>query len=609
VLETANLSESLGKRVYEDNCAKCHQASGLGLGESWPAPKLKDDDIVLETDPTQLVTFVVAGPVPSPNGGADPDEVGSGRPRLRMPAWGTRLRMAEILAALNHVRTHWGNQAATIVPTSKQPPPEIRALERDLGQALQGFDMATLERVYSLNEVRPVRFVRPDDNVDFSSSLYVLKALHDWLQSVSSVNSLEREEASYAVMPDDAGVVVAYGTMALVVTEKGASGSKVYRAPFVRVYVREWQYLDPVLQVWKWDPDAGRRRAEKEKQGARFEPRWVIAFDWSRLPMPIGCAVPGQVSEKGGALPFCTPSQGASTYFADVQRILAEQNQTAPQAPHGNFWKDLTYAQFRDFEFPYRPSFPGQPDLGPDARIKLVNVGDDPAKGLVRPIDTNFIKALRDGKDVLVRVPGKEGKPDQYVSVDIARMPKDKPPMNPNDIARIEAWIARDMPEKPAARPATGSTEGSGDGPGPKVPTNDGGTGPGPIPNAPPTNLGPSDVITFADVVALIKKLGPRAPGSPHGKFWEKSYADFVDYAFDWPAMNAKIKLIEKGNGADSNLVHALKGEKLKVVDEKGAVRYEDLGRIMPPGGKGTPMPAEDVEKIKKWIDAGAPEK
>jgi hypothetical protein len=68
------------------------------------------------------------------------------------------------------------------------------------------------------------------------------------------------------------------------------------------------------------------------------------------------------------------------------------------------------------------------------------------------------------------------------------------------------------------------------------------------------------------------------------------------------------VVLIDKGHGADSNLVRALKGESLKVSDGKGGFTLVSIDKGMPPPGKGATMPPEDIARIERWIDAGVPE-
>jgi hypothetical protein len=365
------------------------------------------------------------------------------------------------------------------------------------------------------------------------------------------------------------------------------------------MYVREPHLVDPVTHVWSWDPDAGTKRG---KPGLEWH--WVIAFDWALLPMRIGCSEPGELA--ADSPPFCPPMLAASTYYADVVRMIQDLGQTAPQAPHGNFW-NMPYADFVALRFPYRPSSPLQPAL-PGGTIKLLNVGQRVGAGEVRPGDTNFIKALRDGKDVLVDVPGRA----EPVSVDIARMPKDNPAMNPNDIARIEAWIALGMPEKRPA-PATSPEAPVGNGGGSVVPPVVPPVTPPVSPNGtPPANGGEpaaGGTIKYADVQAIIKGLAPKWRGSPHGNFWEKPYAEFVDLEFEWGAAGGTVRLIKKGDGANSNLVRALRMQPL-IVDMGGGKTQEiPIEKPMPPNGKGAKMSDADIEKLVKWIDAGAPER
>ncbi len=87
--------------------------------------------------------------------------------------------------------------------------------------------------------------------------------------------------------------------------------------------------------------------------------------------------------------------------------------------------------------------------------------------------------------------------------------------------------------------------------------------------------------------------------------FWKRPYEEFVDFSFDLNTGEGKVRLIEKGNGAGSNLVHALSGQPLSVVTPEGKTIQIDIGKVMPP--KGQKVAPEDVEKIRRWIDHGAP--
>src|SRR5262245_44254002 len=79
---SAGISATAGERVYADVCAKCHQEDGMGAPGLGPA-RLQDNSVVISADPSELVQFVAAGPVPegaiTANGGE-----GTGRSAVRM---------------------------------------------------------------------------------------------------------------------------------------------------------------------------------------------------------------------------------------------------------------------------------------------------------------------------------------------------------------------------------------------------------------------------------------------------------------------------------------------------------------------------------------------
>jgi hypothetical protein len=103
--------------------------------------------------------------------------------------------------------------------------------------------------------------------------------------------------------------------------------------------------------------------------------------------------------------------------------------------------------------------------------------------------------------------------------------------------------------------------------------------------------------------VKILEGLKQKASGSPHGRFWTKSYAEFVDFEFT-TAGGEKVRLVKKGDGAGSNLIRALKGEPLQGTADGKPV--EIASKLMPP--KGAKPTAEQIEQIRRWIDRGAPE-
>jgi hypothetical protein len=132
--------------------------------------------------------------------------------------------------------------------------------------------------------------------------------------------------------------------------------------------------------------------------------------------------------------------------------------------------------------------------------------------------------------------------------------------------------------------------------------------GEAPGPEEPPaSDAWREDDVDYAGVQALFRKLNPKAKTAPHRAFWEKPHAEFVEFEFEMRTEDGSIRLLEKGQkGADSNLVKALtdgKGLVAKMAD--GTTKTVDVDR-MP--SNGDPMPPEDVEKIRRWIDHGAKE-
>ena len=104
----------------------------------------------------------------------------------------------------------------------------------------------------------------------------------------------------------------------------------------------------------------------------------------------------------------------------------------------------------------------------------------------------------------------------------------------------------------------------------------------------------------FEKVVQILDAAvgGPAAPVNFHGPFWRnKSRNDFV---------NTKVfglPLITLGQGSNSNLVKALKGQTPFGADTGNP--DADFNRM--PSGK-PPVPDPDIAFIQKWIDDGCPE-
>lgn len=554
---STGVSASLGQRVYVDVCAKCHGEDGKGDLRLGTAP-LVDSAMVLTADPTDLVSWVVGGPVPDDAMPGASGE-GTGRPRMKMLSFGPpRLRPAELVGALNYARNHWGNQAPPIEPTTKRAPAAIRALDEAVVRAVQAHDYEALGKAYALERTpRLVRRHLDAVDVDVSSTDSVVEAYRNWLVNVSELNSVDLQQVAYASMEEDT-VVYAHGRVVLTATMRDAGPARAFDGEFVRVYVKEPLARDA----------AGRCVCDEDKVPILV---WRIAFDFATTPMPIGCP-PGREGE------ICPAVDEGRLGYPEVQAILAGLNQKATQAPHGNFW-ELPHAQFVALAFPYKPI--------PGATIRLVNL--DPALG-IRGADTNLVKALRDGRDVIVDVPGKPS-----IRVDIERMPKNASRMSPVDIGRLIHWLDHGHPESaPKSRTSAAAT---GAGPGP---------GPGPDPaagTAAGTGWG------FAEVVSFLEKLQPKAGAAPHKEFWKLPYAQFLAFEFPIHAENATARLVEPGKPERSNLLLAMRLQPMIVRKADGSEAPYDLGRPMPPRGKGARPGDAELARLEAWIVAGCPER
>ena len=83
-----------GEKVYNANCAACHQASGKGAG---PIKPLDGAAVVLDEDKTKQIQVLLNGQ----NNGA-------------MPSW-KALSDTEIAAVISFTKNHWSNKTGQIV--------------------------------------------------------------------------------------------------------------------------------------------------------------------------------------------------------------------------------------------------------------------------------------------------------------------------------------------------------------------------------------------------------------------------------------------------------------------------------------------------------------
>lgn len=91
---TAAEEISNGERLFRENCAACHQESGLGIPDVYPA--LAGSEVVRgSADDVALVALIGRGDMPSFKGSLGEDE---------------------LALIINYVRNAWGNTGGAISP-------------------------------------------------------------------------------------------------------------------------------------------------------------------------------------------------------------------------------------------------------------------------------------------------------------------------------------------------------------------------------------------------------------------------------------------------------------------------------------------------------------
>ncbi len=93
-----------GKKIYDTNCAPCHQSSGQGSAPYFPA--LRDNPVVTNAEPNDVVMTILHG-APS-----DPSEAFS--PYVQMPPFASQLSDKDIAAVASYVRMSWGNDGGLV---------------------------------------------------------------------------------------------------------------------------------------------------------------------------------------------------------------------------------------------------------------------------------------------------------------------------------------------------------------------------------------------------------------------------------------------------------------------------------------------------------------
>ncbi|MDQ0316680.1 c-type cytochrome [Amorphus orientalis] len=95
--KVADTTTKAGSEVYLNNCAQCHQSTGLGISGS--VPPLAGNDAVAQAGPQNAITAVLGG---LPGQGS----------YIQMPAFGGQFDDQQIADVVNFVRTNWGNEGS-----------------------------------------------------------------------------------------------------------------------------------------------------------------------------------------------------------------------------------------------------------------------------------------------------------------------------------------------------------------------------------------------------------------------------------------------------------------------------------------------------------------
>jgi mono/diheme cytochrome c family protein len=110
----SSLLVSLGKPIYDRECAHCHGTVGLGMPPHYPP--LADNQSIQMVSAVNAIRMVL-------NGGYPPGTAGNPMP-YGMPPFAHRLSDDEVAAVVTFIRTSWGNRGE---PVSARQANELRA--------------------------------------------------------------------------------------------------------------------------------------------------------------------------------------------------------------------------------------------------------------------------------------------------------------------------------------------------------------------------------------------------------------------------------------------------------------------------------------------------
>jgi len=110
----SSLLLSLGKPIYDRQCAGCHGATGQGMPPNYP--RLAGNQSIEMSSAVNAIRMVL-------NGGYPPGTAGNPRP-YGMPPFAQRLSDDEVAAVVTYIRTSWGNRGD---PVTARQANELRA--------------------------------------------------------------------------------------------------------------------------------------------------------------------------------------------------------------------------------------------------------------------------------------------------------------------------------------------------------------------------------------------------------------------------------------------------------------------------------------------------
>ena len=110
----SSLLVSLGKPIYDRECASCHGAAGLGMPPHYPP--LAGNQSIQMVSAVNAIRMVL-------NGGYPPGTAGNPMP-YGMPPFAHRLSDDEVAAVVTYIRTSWGNRGEAV---SARQANELRA--------------------------------------------------------------------------------------------------------------------------------------------------------------------------------------------------------------------------------------------------------------------------------------------------------------------------------------------------------------------------------------------------------------------------------------------------------------------------------------------------